>query len=370
LSLDQRAYSFGFHQDLHATVFVEHGCHERLSELFAANIHEMKHRKCLLIFDEKVRSPWAVDVEEALGKGFGEFCARGVRGGDSEKSLDTAAQLFHALAGKGFGRDSLIVALGGGSVSDLAGFVAGVWMRGIEWAVLPTTVEGAVDACLGGKTAVNLPKGKNLVGVFHHPVLIVVDPEFFATLDARDIRAGLAESVKHALLCSEEWLAWHERHADRILALQPEVIVELVERNLRFKGQVVAADPYERKDIRTQLNLGHTFGHAIEHASGFQLRHGECVAIGLVAACRLSRELGFLDRPFILRVESLLAGFGLPTRLAIDLDPKQILDGMKSDKKRAGGRPRFVLLESPGRAVIRFDVPEKLVGEIVESLFR
>jgi len=253
-------------------------------------------------------------------------------------------------------------------VSDLAGFVAATWLRGVRFAICPTTLEADVDASIGGKTAVNIDAGKNLVGAFHQPVLVAVDPDCLKTLDPRDVRAGMAESIKHALLFSEEFLSWHEKHGDAILALEPGTIAELIGRNVRFKADVVREDTLEQAGRRMLLNFGHTVGHAIESCCGYAYRHGECVALGMLAACRLSHSLGLLGARDVDRVQTLLDRFGLPTVLAESVDWRRIITRLRNDKKVRAGKVRLVLLEGIAQPVIRADVPEKALRQAYDSL--
>ena len=288
--------------------------------------------------------------------------------GESSKSLETAKQLYQALAANRMDRDGIIVALGGGVVSDLAGFVAATWMRGIRFAILPTTLEADIDASIGGKTAVNLSSGKNLVGAFHQPLLVAVDPNCLSTLEPRDVKAGIAEAVKHALISSEEFFAWQENHVDEILGLDSAITTEFILRNLRIKAAIVEQDAKEQSGLRMLLNLGHTIGHAIESCSDYSLRHGECVALGTLAACRLSESVGSLRGADVTRVEKLLSRFGLPIQMPTAFDTDRILQTMRSDKKSRAGRLRFVLLDGIGRPVVRDDIDESLVRAAYESL--
>jgi 3-dehydroquinate synthase len=289
-----------------------------------------------------------------------------VPAGEASKTPAVAGQIYEFLMEQDVHRDGRIVAVGGGMVSDLAGFVAGTWMRGIDYSIFPTTVESAIDACLGGKTAVNLPGGKNLVGVFHPAGRILVDPDCFATLEPRDVRAGLAESIKHALISSEEFLAWHEAHHDCLTRPDDGLMEELIVRNLTFKGGIVSRDPFERIGERVKLNFGHTVGHAIEDSAGFLLRHGECVGLGMLVACRLSQRIG-LEEAVLRRVEALLAGLGLPTRIPREAETERVLAALRRDKKALAGRVRFVLLSAVGTPVLRDDVEESSVRAVLEE---
>ena len=322
----------------------------------------------LLVSDRCVAGLYGSRVLESLERsGFRthEFL---IHPGENSKSLAVAGEMFEALARHRIGRDGLVVALGGGVVSDVAGFVAATWMRGIRFAICPTTLEADVDASIGGKTGVNIAAGKNLVGAFHPPTVVAIDPLCLRTLPARDIRAGLAESIKHALIAAPERFDWHEQHADRIMALDESITTELIDFNLRIKGAIVERDAFERSGVRLLLNFGHTVGHAIESCAGYALRHGECVGLGMLAACRISRAMGLLDSSDVDRVLSLLRRFELPTQLDQAIDTDDILARIRNDKKCVGGRVQFVLLEGIGRPVVRDDVSDDLVREAYESL--
>ena len=322
----------------------------------------------VVVTDDRVGRLYGEAVLESLSLARLASHEYRLEAGEASKNLDVVGDVYRTLTDREVSRDAVVLALGGGVVSDLAGFVAATWMRGVRFIVCPTTLEADIDASVGGKTAINIPGGKNLVGAFHQPVLVAVDPGCLRSLDARDVRAGMAESVKHALIRSPDFLDWHESKAGAILALDRAVMTELILRNLRIKADIVARDAREQRDVRVMLNLGHTIGHAIEECCGYSLRHGECVSLGLLAACRLSLAMGLLDELSVIRVEKLLTRFGLPTRLAERIDADAIVATIRKDKKVRWQAVRFVLLEGVGRPVIRSDVAEVLVRRAYESL--
>jgi 3-dehydroquinate synthase len=336
--------------------------------LVAARCGAHRPSSVALVSDSRVAELYADRVVESLEQADFRTCVYRLRPGEGSKTVAELERVYDFLMTHRLGRDGLVVALGGGVVSDLAGLAAATWMRGVDWAVVPTTLVGAIDAAIGGKTAVNLPGGKNLVGAFHQPRFILIDPDVLRTLDAGDIRAGLAESIKHALISSAGLFDWHEQHGMRILELDGSVLTELIVRNIEIKLAIVTKDPLERSGERAFLNLGHTIGHAIEECCGYELRHGECVALGLVAACRLSREAGLLAEPDVVRIERLLAAFGLPTRLASPMDSQRIVQALERDKKVRDGKVRFVLLQEIGRPVVCADVPQESAVRAFESL--
>ncbi len=347
---------------------VEHHLLREVGTLLRSVMPESSTAQVVMITDRHVGGLYGPIVAESLSQAGFSALQYEIEPGEASKSLAVAGDLYQFLAGHFVARDAVVVALGGGVVSDLAGFVAATWMRGVRLAICPTTMEADVDACLGGKTAVNVPGGKNLVGAFHQPVLVAVDPLCVETLDDRDRVAGLAESIKHAMISSEAFLEWHEAKASALLALDRTAVTELISENLRIKAGVVEQDPLEQTGLRAHLNFGHTVGHAIEACSGFSLRHGECVSLGMVAAARLSHELGLLDAAIVTRLETILNCFGLPTRLANPIETDRIVDTIQNDKKVRGGAQRFVLLEGIGRPAIREDVGESHVREAFESL--
>jgi 3-dehydroquinate synthase len=278
--------------------------------------------------------------------------------GEQEKTLARFGEAIAALAALGASRDATVIALGGGVVGDLAGFAAACWMRGVRFVQLPTTLLAMVDSSVGGKTAVDLPEGKNLVGAFHQPAAVIADLSTLATLPPRELRAGLAEVVKYGAIGDAAFFAWLERHADALLARAPEALAQAVAACCAQKAAVVARDETEQGE-RMLLNFGHTFGHAIETEQGYGgLLHGEAVAVGMVLAARLSAALGRAPAADATRLAALLARFGLPTALPPGLSADALLARMRLDKKAQSGRLRLVLWSGPGRAEVASDVPD------------
>ncbi len=278
--------------------------------------------------------------------------------GEQYKVLETADVVYSGLARLGLDRAGLIVALGGGVIGDLMGFVAATYMRGVRLVQVPTSLLAMVDSSVGGKTGLDLPEGKNLVGAFKQPELVVIDTDVLATLPEVEWRCGLAEVVKHGLLADPVLL-------DPAL-LRRERAAEFVPRAVAVKVKVVEADPFEQ-NIRAHLNLGHTFGHALEQVSGYTWKHGEAVAIGLVAAVRLSIRLNLCAPSLLTQVESLLQTLGLPTRLG-RYDPQGLWQAMATDKKWRNGRARFVLLEGIGKPLIMEGIEAEPVLSVLEEM--
>lgn len=288
--------------------------------------------------------------------------------GDGSKMLKQASALYDRLAGGRYARDAILLALGGGMVSDLTGFVAATWMRGVPLVICPTTLEADIDASIGGKTAVNHRAGKNLIGAFHQPRLVLIDPDCLGTLSQRDLVAGIGESIKHAAIADPAFLEWHRTCREGVLSRDAECLAQLIERNVRIKGEVVVRDERDRSGVRAALNFGHTVGHAIERWCGYQRRHGECVAVGMVAACYLSVRMGLLDEASQREVVETIRVYGLPTSLQTAVPTEELLGYITRDKKIARDRVRYVLLEGIGRTVLRDDVPNDMVVEALQSL--
>jgi 3-dehydroquinate synthase len=284
--------------------------------------------------------------------------------GEAAKTMETLEALYHRFAAVPLTRADVVVALGGGVAGDLAGFAAATWNRGIAVIQVPTTLLAQVDAAIGGKTGVNLPEGKNLVGAFHQPSVVIADTDTLATLPPRERRAGLGESAKYGFIADTALLELLEARPDAAVACDPEVITEVVRRGVAVKARIVAADEREAGD-RALLNYGHTIGHAIEAVTGYgTYRHGEAVALGMVAAARLGERLGISETGLADRTVALLERLGLPTG-GVRVDPAELWEVMARDKKAKGG-VRFVLCTRPGHA-IAVDPPDR---HVVDSVLR
>ncbi len=290
-----------------------------------------------------------------------------VPAGERSKSLRAAETLYDHLAAARMLRGDVLIALGGGMIGDLTGFVAGTWMRGMRFVQMPTTTEAAVDASVGGKTGVNHPAGKNLIGVFHQPSAVVIDTDLLATLPDRDHAAGLAESVKHAVIRDPRFLAWHESRARQIAGRHPETLARLIARNCRIKAGVVALDEREA-GIRAILNYGHTIGHALEHVLGFELRHGECVALGMIAENAIAVGRQAMRAADARRVADVLAALGLPTRLPRVVAAGDVIEACRLDKKSEGDAVHFVLVAQFGAAQRVVNVQASEIAAALEAI--
>lgn len=288
--------------------------------------------------------------------------------GEQYKTLEYLSRVLDVLMANSFARDCVVVALGGGVVGDLAGFAASCYQRGVAFVQLPTTLLAQVDSSVGGKTGVNHPGGKNMIGAFHQPRAVLADTHTLRTLPVRELRAGLAEVVKYGLIFDPQFLAWIEGHVDALLALDPDALAHAIHRSCELKADVVKRDERESGD-RALLNLGHTFGHAIETATGYtEWLHGEAVATGMVIAADMSARLGMLKDADVKRIRELLARIGLPVEPP-RFGAQRALDCMRVDKKVKSGRIRLVLLEKLGVARFTADYPDEALTSTLAAHF-
>ncbi|MFQ5428117.1 MAG: 3-dehydroquinate synthase [Thermodesulfobacteriota bacterium] len=273
--------------------------------------------------------------------------------GEEYKTLAEAEKIYDALVANCFERGSPIIALGGGVIGDIAGFVAATYLRGVPYIQVPTTLLAEVDSSVGGKTAVNHSHGKNLIGSFYQPQAVLIDPDTLSTLEERDVQTGLAEVVKYGVILERDFFDFLEKNASGLRALESDIIIEAISRSCAIKARVVAADEFETSGQRAVLNLGHTFGHAIEALSGYgQYRHGEAVAMGMVLAARFSVSLGLFAAGEAARLEALILALGLPVE-APKIKPEDFIEAMRHDKKVTGGRMRFILIREIGSVEMR-----------------
>jgi 3-dehydroquinate synthase len=277
--------------------------------------------------------------------------------GEEHKTLANVGRLVDVLVANRFNRDCSVIALGGGVVGDMAGFAAACYQRGVDYVQVPTTLLAQVDSSVGGKTGVNHPGGKNLIGAFHQPTAVIADTDTLRTLPDRELRAGVAEVIKYGLIRDAAFFAWLEANMQKLLARDAEALTYAIRRSCEIKAEIVARDEREQGD-RALLNLGHTFGHAIEAATGYtQWLHGEAVGAGMMMAATMSRECGLIASSDAERLKSLLERAGLPA-LVRGVTPAQMQDHMRIDKKVKDGRVRFVLLRAIGSAYFTSDYPE------------
>ena len=352
-------------------VFVGYGLVDKLGE-------KMKEAAlsgtATIISDENVFSLYGSKVEEILkdaGFAVGSFV---VPPGEETKNIDYAIKIYDFLVEHRAERDDIIIALGGGMVGDLAGFVAATFLRGVPWIQVPTSLIAMVDASIGGKVGVNHPEGKNLIGAFYQPDLVLADPQTLTTLPQRELTSGWAEVVKHGLILDKEYFKFLESSVNRLTKLEPETITQAIARSAAIKAQVVSQDEKEKAGKRTILNYGHTIAHGLEATTQYKrFLHGEAVAIGMMGAAKLSQQLSLLPSAAVERQQALLQKFGLPTSLRAErsnlkLSLAGITKAMELDKKVRGKAIRWVLLQDIGKAVVRGDVPQQDVLDILQEL--
>jgi 3-dehydroquinate synthase len=321
--------------------------------------------QALIVSNTAVAPLYAARLRQALAAHYAAVSVLELPDGEQFKDWATLNRIFDHLLRHGCDRQTVLFALGGGVVGDMAGFAAACYMRGVPFVQVPTTLLAQVDSSVGGKTAINHPAGKNMVGAFYQPQRVVCDLDTLQSLPLRELRAGLAEVIKYGPIADIEFLAWIEAHLDELLARDTAALAHAVRRSCEIKAGVVGQDERE-SGLRAILNFGHTFGHAIEAGLGYgQWLHGEAVAGGMVMAAQLSARLGLVPAEFAARLQRLIEGAGLPVR-GPSLRPERYLELMRVDKKAQGGEIRFVLIDGPGRAVVRA-APDALVREVLAA---
>lgn len=323
--------------------------------------------KILLVSNPVVAGLYAGTVRESLQKSGFEVIYGEIGDGEIYKTLATAESLYELAFDGRLDRRSPVVALGGGVVGDIAGFVAATYLRGVPLVQVPTTLLAQVDSSVGGKVAVNHPRGKNIIGSFYQPRLVLADCDVLRTLPARQLRSGLAEVIKYGVIRDAKFFAWLEDNMTELIVGNSEALAKAVRESCRIKARVVEEDEMEQGS-RVILNFGHTIGHAVETLTGYNaFTHGEAVAIGMAAAARLAQLEGILTPAASRRIINLILAAGLPAEIPAGLDFDRVMDSMTHDKKVKEGRITFVLPEEIGRVCLRQNIPEDDIKEIVNS---
>lgn len=329
----------------------------------------LRGRHALIVSDANVAPLYAAQVAAALRNARPNLhiAQHVIPAGEAHKTLDNFSGVIDVLAALGATRDACIYALGGGVIGDMAGFAAACWMRGIDCVQLPTTLLSMVDSSVGGKTAVDIPAGKNLVGAFHPPRAVIADTTTLRTLPPRELRAGLAEVIKYGAIVDADFLRWLDAHCAALLAGDDAILAEAIARSCQHKAGITERDPFEHGE-RALLNFGHTFGHAIEAEQGYAdgLNHGEAVAVGMVLAARLSAALGMAAHEEADMLAALLQRFELPTAIPQGLAAEALLARMHLDKKAQASGLRFILWRGAGRAEVVADVDEAAVRAVLD----
>ena len=321
-----------------------------------------------VVSDDRVFPEYGRQAQRSLQRAGIEAHCFIIPAGEQSKSLQLAEAIYQWLAGRRAERGHGVIAVGGGVVGDLAGFVAATFLRGMPFIQVPTSMAAMVDASIGGKVAVNLSQGKNLVGAFYQPQMVLADVSALSTMGRRELAEGWAEAIKHGLILDGELFDIFEEHAEALMDLEEDISTEVIKRSVAIKAQVVSEDERETLGRRILLNYGHTIGHALEAATGYgHYLHGEAVSVGMMGAARISHRMGMIGEDVVLRQQRLFHRFGLPTT-ASDVEPGQVLTAMALDKKTEGRAIKWVLLEDVGRVVVRRDVPAEVVEETVTTL--
>lgn len=325
-------------------------------------------RRICVISDDNVFPLYGEEVLGVLKDITDETYSIVFKAGEDRKNLDTVREMYKALTGYRLDRKDLIVALGGGVTGDMAGFTAATYLRGIDFIQVPTSLLACTDSSIGGKTGVDLDEYKNMVGAFKMPSLVYINLHTLSTLPDRDFASGMGEIIKHGLIKDASYYEWVINNFSEINDREPEILLEMIRRSLEIKREVVEKDPYEKGE-RALLNFGHTIGHAIEKYMNFTLMHGECVALGIIAACHISYKRGQLSTEEFYEIRDMFVPFGLPITLPDDVDPEKILELTKSDKKMDNGKIRFVLLKEVGKAVTDTTVTDdEIISGIMELI--
>ncbi len=322
----------------------------------------------LIVTNDTVGPLYAADLTRSLSAHYPKVLTLSLPDGEAYKTWETLQSIFDVLLQNACDRKTVLFALGGGVVGDITGFAAACYMRGVPFVQVPTTLLAQVDSSVGGKTAINHPIGKNMVGAFYQPERVVCDLQTLQSLPARELSAGLAEVIKYGPIADMLFFDWIEQHIDALLQRDAQALAYAVQRSCEIKAHVVGQDERE-SGLRAILNFGHTFGHAIEAGLGFgQWLHGEAVGCGMVMAAQLSQRLGLVDAAFTERLSALIARAGLPT-VGPALGVEAYLHHMRVDKKAEAGDIRFVLIDPPGTALVR-GAPDALVADVLQACCR
>jgi len=322
---------------------------------------------CVVLTDDRVKPLYGNAFCDALGQAGLNVVTVVIPAGESSKNISTVMDVVGRLLAAGADRETLLIALGGGVIGDLTGFIASVFIRSIPYVQIPTTLIGQVDSSIGGKTAVDLPQGKNLLGTFYQPRAVFADIRFLDTLPEKEFNNGLAEIIKYGAIEDEGLFKTLEDGMEKLKNKDARLLIKTVETCCRIKKNIVEMDEHEQ-GLRRILNFGHTVGHALEAVSGYSLSHGEGVGLGMVAAARISVKLRELNASAAERIEKLVAKAGLPTRLDSSVDISAVTDRLKMDKKKKGDVVRFVLLKKIGMPFVTGSVGESMIIEVLKGM--
>ncbi len=328
-----------------------------------------KAQAAMIVTNDTIAPLYEAQLRAALTPHYKQIYTVVLPDGEAHKDWQTLNLIFDALLAKGCDRKTVLFALGGGVIGDMTGFAAASYMRGVPFVQVPTTLLSQVDSSVGGKTAINHPLGKNMIGAFYQPVRVVCDLDTLKTLPERELSAGLAEVIKYGPIADMDFLAWIEANIAALMAREPAALARAVQRSCEIKAWVVGQDERE-SGLRAILNFGHTFGHAIEAGLGFGVwLHGEAVGCGMVMAAELSQRLGKVDAAFVARLKALIERAGLPVRgpvLNANDNALDYIEHMRLDKKAVGGDIQFVVIDQPGQAAVQ-GAPDAVVREVIDG---
>ncbi len=332
------------------------------------NLKALKDKEVLLIIDENVPTKFKDLIVDVLSSLSSNFQSLEIRASEENKSGSTLDNIHSKLIDERFSRDCVLVGFGGGITCDIAGFAAATYQRGVNFILFPSTLLSQVDASVGGKTAINHPQGKNMIGAFHQPIKVFADVDLLSSLPKIEISNGLSEVIKHALISDKKYFDWLEENMESIISLKPEVLGYTITRSVEIKAEIVSEDERE-KGIRKFLNFGHTFGHSIELYGGFkEFSHGQSVALGMLMAMELSKLTEGFSEEDLNKSKELISKANPDLNLKITFDEKKILENMSVDKKREGNKQIFVLLEKIGQAKVKAGIDESKIVKAIQSL--
>ena len=329
-----------------------------------------ENKEVLLVYDKNISEPVLNETESILKPLSNEFLTIGLDASEENKSQGSIEAIHNLLLDRGFSRQCVLVGLGGGIICDLCGFAAATYQRGVDFILVPTTLLAQVDASVGGKTAINHAKGKNMIGAFHQPVKVLIDTNFLSTLPEREIKSGLVEMIKHGIIEDQDYFDWLEENLDQITKLEEPIMCEAIKRSVEIKSNIVSQDEKE-SGVRAILNFGHTFGHGIELIGKYkEYNHGEAVALGILTAAKLSQMTEGLSSECVERIYSVFSKAGIRTTTLTEIDAEDLYSAMQSDKKKQGKDLNFIVLEKIGKAKkVNGLSKEKVLKAIKTSLF-
>jgi 3-dehydroquinate synthase len=339
-----------------------------LDKIYSLSKNEINNSKVFLISDIKVFSGPGTNIIKTFESNSIKVESLSVELSEAKKTLSSVDKIYQWLHEKGAERSDIIFSLGGGVTTDLVGYAAATWLRGVRLIHIPTTLASMVDASIGGKTAVNLKQGKNLIGAFHQPKLIIMDTKSLSTLKQREMNSGWAEALKHSFLFDKDLFNIFKNNPSKLINRDEPFFTEAIKRSVEIKAEIVSKDEYETGNDRIKLNFGHTIGHALESATSYDsLLHGEAVSIGMVVAANISSALSYCEENLVVEIKNILESYNLPTRVPENINLDNLYAIAKSDKKVRAGKINWVLLKEVGESKIVDDVPDQVVIDSLKA---